>query len=967
MKKPSLLARWNNRKNKVNKVNEEVTSVKKLVSGLSSGQERLWFLQQLQPDNPFYNYADAYRFYGNLDTAILIKCFQVITERHSILRTTFSIEHEKAVQKIQDKVIIPLQTIDLRHLPPAEKEAEANRLAIEFANQSFDLAKGPLLNISLIQLAKEEHLLVLNMHHIITDKWSMKILREELSVLYNHFCYKKENTLAPIALQYIDFSDWRKKQDYSKSLAYWEEKLAGDLPVLNLPTDHLRPVRPSHRGAYHRRDLPVELFQQLDTTARAANVTLFVILLAAFKVLLYRYTNQTDLLVGTPITNRDQVAFERLIGFFNDTLVLRSDLSNEPTFMDLLAQVRTTTLDAFSNKNTPFETLVKKLKPQRQLSTSPIFQVMFLFHEVPPTPSFGEELTIKHTPFDFGVAKFDFTLYISVDKGELSTTFEYATDLFEESTIERVQEHFQTLLTSIVTNPKQAIGQLAILPKAENELVVSTWNDTAVAPINISSIHHLIEKQAIEKPNQIALVFEKESLTYQALNEKADKVARYLIDSEGEGNTFVGLCAARSLEMIIGLVGILKAGKAYVPLDPEYPKERLAFIAEDAQLSSILIQDDVIGTFAEESIKSIPIKNTLTANLAKTPLPVVKENDTAYMIYTSGSTGKPKGVVVTHKNLIHSTCNRAHFYPESPSSFLLLSSFAFDSSIVGIFWTLCTGGKLVLPTYRIEQDLEALGELVRKQLVTHTLLVPSLYTLLLQHIPNQQLETLTSIVVAGEACSASLCRQHFTKFGEDQVKLYNEYGPTEASVWCIAHEIKLEDTTKVIPIGKPISNTQIYLLDDYLQPVPVGIIGEIYVGGDGITKGYWNRPTLTAERFIVNPFSNENSNKLYKTGDLGKYRLDGTIDFIGRKDSQVKIRGYRIELEEIRELIKQHPDVKESVVMIQQQSVIQPADADELMTLLSRVDTNTAIQLLETVATLPAEKVALMIKTLKGK
>ncbi len=966
MKKSSLLSRWKNRKNKTKDTNETVEASERLAGGLSSGQQRLWFLQQLQPENPFYNYADAYRFNGRLDTAVLIKCFQKITERHSVLRTTFSIENGKAIQKIEEKVLIPIQMEDLRHLPHLEKETAANRLAIAMANQPFDLEKGPLFNISLIQLEEEHHLLVLNMHHIITDKWSMQILREELSILYNHFCYKTENTLAPLTLQYIDFSNWRTKQDYTKSLAYWEKKLAGDLPVLNLPTDHFRPVRPSYKGAYHRKDLPIELFQQLNATAKQANVTLFVLLLTAFKVLLYRYTQQTDLLVGTPITNRDQVEFERLIGFFNDTLVLRSDLSDEPMFLDLLAEVRTTTLDAFSNKNTPFETLVKKLKPQRQLSTSPIFQVMFLFHEVPPTPSFGKELSIKHTPFDFGVAKFDFTLYVSVDKGTLSTTFEYAADLFEASTIQRVQGHFQALLESIVSNPTQRISRLNILPKAEKQLVLSTWNESNLDTMNISNIHQLIEKQANEKPNQIALVFENESLTYQMLNEKANKVARYLIDLEGNANTFVGLYAARSLEMIIGLVGILKAGKAYVPLDPEYPQERLAFIAKDAKLSTILMQNTSVENFTEASVKCIAIATALDYTIAKTSFQKVKESNIAYMIYTSGSTGKPKGVVVTHKNLIHSTCIRAHFYPESPTSFLLLSSFAFDSSIVGIFWTLCTGGKLVLPIYRIEQDLVALGALVAKQSVTHTLLVPSLYTLLLQHIPKQQLQTLTTVVVAGEVCSATLCRQHFAKFGEEKVKMYNEYGPTEASVWCIAHEIKQEDSTKLIPIGRPIPNTQVYLLDDYLQPVPIGISGEIYVGGTGITNGYWNRPVLTEERFIPNPFSSDTSDLLYKTGDLGKYRADGTIDFLGRKDFQVKIRGYRIELEEIREIIKQHPEVQESVVMIHQESIAKQENGDELMTLLAKVDATTAKQLLQTVESLPAEKIALMLTALNA-
>ncbi len=478
-----------------------------------------------------------------------------------------------------------------------------------------------------------------------------------------------------------------------------------------------------------------------------------------------------------------------------------------------------------------------------------------------------------------------------------------------------MQAHFEKLLQNIVESPEVSLDALSILPDAERSILLDDWNATQRKETEVLSIHALIEQQAKEHPNAKAVVFEDESLTYQELNEQANSVAQHLIKKGLEKNDLVGLCTERSLEMIVGMLGILKAGGAYVPLDPEYPQERIDFMIEDANMPILLTQIHLMSDISAENTQVVALE-TIRPATENIDLPTVQPSDTAYVIYTSGSTGKPKGVIVTHGNLIHSTTARFDFYEDSPSSFLLLSSFSFDSSIVGLFWTLCSGGQLVLPKYRIEQDLEALGSLMENHKISHTLLVPSLYTVILEHLPTEQLSNLNTVVVAGEACSASLCQQHFDKFGT-QVRLYNEYGPTEASVWCIAHEIKADDTKGAIPIGRPISNTTVYILDENLNPVPIGISGELYIGGKGISKGYLNRPELTSERFVPNPFVENANEKMYRTGDVAKYRNDGIIDFLGRADQQVKIRGYRIELEEIRETIKQHKGVNEAIVMVQ--------------------------------------------------
>lgn len=918
MSKKGLLDRWRSQQKK----KEPIAAIAKRPLGtrapLSLGQQRLWFLQQLHPDNPFYHYADVLRLKGRLVEAHLKESFRQLAQKYAILRTTFPSDNGDVYQHIGEEAAIDFITQDIRSLAGDQREESAQAIALASASEAFDLETGPLTRVCLIQLTDKEYWLVLTMHHIITDKWSMGLLREDLAQLYEGLLAGNVVELTPLPLSYADYAYWERQQEVDPAhLSYWKKQLAGELPILKLPTDHTRTGKPSYAGAFSVQAFSSQLSTQLSQLCQQNNTTLFVLLLTAYKVLLYKYSGQKDIIVGTPFSNRDQLALQQLIGFFNDTLVLRSDLSKTPSFEQLLQEVRSMVLTAFTHKKTPFEVLVRELSPERAASTNPLFQVMFLFHKVPPKPSLGPELALEHQPFDLGVSKFDLTLYISEEEGQLSAIFEYATDLFEAATIERMQEHLRVLLEAIVENPQQSIATLPILSSVEKQKILVDWNQHQL-PIGETTVHQLIEAQAQRKTGAPAAVYEGVELSYQALQEKSDLIARRLqARGIGQGD-IVGLYTERSLDMMVGILAILKAGGAYLPIDPEYPKDRIDFMLEDADVKVVLCQDKILNELSTRVDKLSLQGRQHEGNSSLPPLvPTVGNDHLAYIIYTSGSTGRPKGVQVTHKNLLHSTQARFSYYPQQPGRFLLLSSFAFDSSIVGLFWTLTQGGTIVLPKRRIEQDLDQMADLIAKQQVTHTLLLPSLYRVLLQHISTEKLQSLQTLIVAGEACSTALVRQHFESL--PAVELYNEYGPTEASVWCTAHKVEREDAEGQVPIGRAIPNAAIYILDDHLAPVPIGVAGELYVGGAGITLGYLNRPDLTQQQFIPHPFSNEKGAKLYRTGDLARYREDGLIDFLGRADHQVKIRGYRIELSEIKETLARIEGVKDALVVVQEE------------------------------------------------
>ncbi|NER13681.1 amino acid adenylation domain-containing protein [Leptobacterium flavescens] len=913
IEKSSLLARWKNRSKK-----PETKGISKVADGvsipLSYGQQRLWFLQQLFPKNPFYNYTELYRLKGKLNEEALLNSLKLVYEQHDILRSNYRLESGKTHIVINPDTDLDISRYDKSNLSPDEAEEAAMQIALKDSQTVFKLSEGSLLKASLIKLTEDDHILILSMHHIITDKWSMGVLRHQLSTYYRAFCNGDHPQSVKTEIQYRDYAYWQRKKGVDQpQLDYWKSKLAGDIPFLNLPTDFQRKIKPSFEGSFHEQHYSKEFSGELLELCKKIDATPYVVMLSVFYTLLFRYTEQEDLLIGTPISSRDQVALEDLIGFFNDTVVLRTKLSHNISFLDLVKSVKQTTLEAFSNKDVPFDILVKELNPERSLSINPFFQTMFLYHSVPEAESFGEELELSHSPLDGGVSKFDLTLYISENKGVLSSIFEYSTDLFESSTISLMHEHFKLLLEGILKDTNGPISGIPMLSEKEKELYTTSLDGVFAKN---KGIHHYIEEQAKKHPQKTALVFGDKEISYEELNKKADTIAFSLMKKGVKRKDIIGLCIERSAEMVLGLLGILKAGAAYLPVDPAYPSERIDYILNDAKAYILLTQDSLLSSLESSHIQTFSIEECVDNKKAnKKELPQTKDTDPAYVIYTSGSTGKPKGVPVSHRNIVNSTLSRTGFYGSDPESFLLMSSISFDSSKAGLFWTLCSGGCLVISEDRMEQDTDRIAEVISKHKVSHTLMLPSLYSTILSYGDPERLSSLTTVMVAGESCPASLVSEHFERL--PQTALYNEYGPTEATVWCIAHRIREKDAKTSIPIGKAVANAEIYILNELLERVPYGAVGELYIGGIGLAKGYLHKPELSSQVFIPNPFEASSSERIYKTGDLVRYNSEGNIEFLGRKDQQVKVRGYRIELDEIEQHILRFESVEQAIVLIE--------------------------------------------------
>ena len=916
--KASLLSQWKS-KNKTEASSSKIPKAPEdAVIPLSHGQRRLWFLQQLYPDSPFYNYSERYVFEGKLNVERLIQALELVCNNHDILRSTYHMEDGELFLKVASKANIKVTTHDFSALSEEEVDETAHKVLLSDSQYSFDLSQHPLILVSVIKLHETKHILLLTLHHISTDKWSMGVLRKEWASYYNKLGSNATLERLNPNIQYSDFTYWQQNQEVdANQLNYWKDKLSGDIPLINLPVDFPKPAEPSFRGgASTTQFFSKELSASMLDLAKQLEVTPYVLMLSVYYVLLFRYSGQKDILIGSPVASRDQTELENLIGFFNDTLVLRTDLAPNLPFNELVKQVKQTTLDAFSNKDVPFDTLVKELKQERSLSINPFFQVMFLYHAVPDTPSFGADLSLHHGFFDAGVSKFDLTLYISEEDGILSSTFEYTSDLFKASSIDRFQEHFKNLLEGILNDQSQSISEIPLLTEKENQFF-NAQNSKLENPFdNYSGIHDIINDIGLQYPNRTAISYLDGQMTYEELNSRATVLAKTILTKTQSRNEIVGLCIERSLDMIVGMLAILKAGCAYLPIDPKYPEQRIDFMLNDADVKVVLTQSKLNQLFASSDSHLVTVDDILDSDAnSDLDLPSVKESDLAYMIYTSGSTGKPKGVPITHKNIINSTGGRLQFYDKNPEAFLLMSSISFDSSKAGIFWTLCTGGNLVIAENRIEQDIARIEEIIFENKVTHTLMLPSLYKLILEHGHTSNLKSLETVMVAGEACPPLVCAAHFEKF--DAVALYNEYGPTEATVWCIAHKVEKADATGTIPLGRPVANAAIYLLNESLNLAPVGAVAEIYVGGVGLAGAYYNRPDLTSKAYVQSPFGNSPEDKLYKTGDLARYRPDGTIEFFGRADEQVKIRGYRIELDEIERAIEEYESAKQAVVIVE--------------------------------------------------
>ena len=755
---------------------------------------------------------------------------------------------------------------------------------------------------------------MLTLHHIITDQWSMNIIKDELAFYYLKHQQSEVIEIESAGIDYIDYAYGQyKPKNYDKLISYWKDFLSG-VPTLVLPYDFKRPSIQSFRGERSSQTFSKELSTEVIKTSRDLGVTPFIFFLSLFYIFLYNYSKREDLTIGIPMSNRNSKDLEKSIGLYLETLVLRTSIEGTLSIKDFILKVQETYLDTLSYKDLPFNEIVKALKLDRSLATNPLFQVMLIYSSESELPKFGEKLTLtKVSDYDINVSKFDLTLFVTEQNGSLSSTFEFATDLFEVSTIRRFQDYLTSLLEYFVTSSTKRIDSIPTLTKNEEELFLKQITSTLGQFASFTAIHQIIEDVAFKHPDYTAVSFNNESITYMELNTKANAVANIILGAVPSRNAVIGLCLDRSVDMIIGMLGILKAGCCYLPLDPDYPKDRTAFITKDAKTQIILTNSKYFDDFDALNFDGvINIENSLNAPQPDYSLPKIKEDDLAYIIYTSGSTGQPKGVPISHGNIISSTEGRLNFYDKNPKAFLLMSSISFDSSKAGIFWTLCTGGHLVITEKRIEQDIDKISALIKKENISHTLMLPSLYNIVLEYSDTEYLKSLTDVIVAGEACSVAICEAHFNKLPE--VNLYNEYGPTEGTVWCIAHKITPKDLAlTTLPIGRPVASTNVYILDKNFNHVPTGVPGILYISGPGLSKGYINRPEKTNEVFIDNP--NDSGEIIYKTGDLAKYDNEGNIIFIGRNDEQIKIRGYRVELSEIENTINQLPEIKNTIVL----------------------------------------------------
>ncbi|MEG4941779.1 amino acid adenylation domain-containing protein [Microcoleus sp. F4-D5] len=1035
---------------------------------LSFAQQRLWFLDQLVPNNPFYNVPAALRLTGSLNFAALQQTFNEIVRRHEALRTTLAVVSGQPVQRISAAFHLPINVVDLRNLPKESRQTEANLLTAQEAQRSFNLSNDLLLRVTLLQLDDAEYLLMLNMHHIVSDGWSIGVLIQELGALYTAFASEKPSPLPALSIQYADFAKWQREwlqgEVLETQLAYWRQRLNG-ISMLNLPADRPRPAIQSYRGKRQFLQLPKQLSEALETLSQREGVTLFMTMLAAFKTLLYHYAQQEDIVVGSPIANRNRSEIEALIGFFVNSLVLRTDLSGNPTFRELLNRVKEVALGAYAHQDLPFEKLVEELHPDRALNQNPLFQVAFALQNAPGNRLELPELTLSPQQLDVGTARFDLEfhlwerspnssgssqspsnkLWVDSSLG-ISGMVIYSADLFDEATITRLIGHFQTLLESIVTNPEQRIANLQYLSAQERYHLLVECNKTQADYPQDLCIHQLFEKQADRTPEAVALVFGEERVTYGELNLRSNQLARYLQKMGVGAEVLVGLCCGRSLDLIVGMLGILKAGGAYLILDPSYPAERSSFMLKDARVSVLLTRQGINSpSYSESRLKTTEggqvssrlqptstmsqgiyslvddgevqnletqsddkihhLKTTeggqvssrlqptsamsqgiyslvddgevqnletqsddkihhprvvfldtdwemISQEIADNPTSAATAENLVYAIYTSGSTGKPKGVEIEHGSLLNLVFwHQREFGVSAGDRATQIAAIGFDACGWEIWPYLAAGSSIYFPEDDIRRDPEKLQNwLVSKAITISFLPTPLAEKVLLLDWP--QTTALRILLAGGEKLQQHPLKSH-------PFKLVNNYGPTENTVVTTSGYIPVTEQTDIAPtIGSPIANTQIYILDKYLQPVAIGVVGELYIGGNGLARGYLNRPDLTAERFISNPFKPNSGTilkdlfrnrqdacstrdefycgtgilpvldngatsefkpnsgeRIYKTGDLVRYRGDRNLEFLGRIDEQVKIRGFRIELGEIETVLTQHPAVQQTVAI----------------------------------------------------
>ncbi|NEO42624.1 MAG: amino acid adenylation domain-containing protein, partial [Moorea sp. SIOASIH] len=890
---------------------------------LSYAQQRLWFIEKMALSSNAYNMPLTLHLVGKLDYVALQKSLNQIIARHETLRTTFSEINGTPVQIIKPSFELELPRKDLSGLTPSEATTKLQQLFQQENELSFNLEVDPPIRAQLFQLGTTEHILQITLHHIASDGWSLTVLPKELSAIYTATLFDKSPSLPELPIQYADFAVWQRNylqgETLESQLNYWKQKLQ-NLPQLQLPTDHPRPPVQTFNGAGIPINIPAAVTSKVKQLTQKQGTTLFMTLLAVFKVLLSRYSGQQSIAVGTPIANRNRREIEGLIGFFVNSLVMYTDLGGFPSFTEVLNRVKQTALEAYGHQDIPFEKLVEELQPERTLSQNPLFQVSFAVQqEEILKPSFnlpnlevgwyegaGAEMTVR----------MDLELHLWPVGEEIKGFCAYNRDLFEAETISRMLSHYQNLLSAAVETPQRPMSQLPLMTGAELEQILVEWNNTKTDYPTDKCIHQLFEEQVEKTPDAVAVVFEGQLLTYSQLNSKANQLAHHLQTLGVKPEMLVGICVERSVEMVVGLLAILKAGGAYVPLDPNYPTSRLHYMVEDAQLSIILTQEKWQHHLSDTKASVICLdtdSEIINQQSQQTPENQVTANQLAYVIYTSGSTGQPKGVTIPHQGVVRLFSNTNYVQLEPTDRVAQVSNTSFDAATFEIWGALLHGAVAVVIPKSVLLSPQEFVNYIKQEKITTLFLTTALFNQLAYSIP-EAFSTLKHLLFGGEAVDPKSVKQVLEKGAPE--RLLHVYGPTENTTFSSWYKVtKVAEGATNLPIGKPISNTQVYILDSNLQPVPIGVPGELHIGGDGLATGYHNRPELTVEKFIVNPFDKSQATRLYKTGDLGRYLPDGNIEFIGRIDHQVKIRGYRIETGEIEATLTQHPTVKETVVL----------------------------------------------------
>nr|WP_274518884.1 non-ribosomal peptide synthetase [Tumebacillus flagellatus] len=881
---------------------------------MSFGQQRLWVLEQIMPGSSVYNVPIAFRLTGDLNIDALAQSLQAVVDRHEVLRTIFVEQEGEGVQLILPTMELPLEVYDVQG--SANAEADMKQYIEAKAEMPFALHEAPLVRAYLVKVSAVESVLLLNMHHIISDGWSVGVLLKELTALYSAAVAGEPMPLAPLGIQYSDYARWQKEAlsdtVLSEQLSYWKQQLQGASSSLPLPYDRPRPQVQTFSGGQLKFDLTPELAKSLKQLSRQEGATLFMTLLAAFQTLLHRYTGESQISIGTPVAGRTRRETEELIGFFVNTLVMRTDLSGEPTFVELVKRVRETALQAYAHQDIPFEKLVEELQPQRDTSHSPFFQVMFQVQNTPSSGLHWPGVEGRDYDFEINLSKFDLTLALAEEDDKLVGMMRYNTDLFDESTIARMIGHYVTLLEAVSAEPETKIVELPILTQGEQTQLVQEWNETQAGYPAEQCVHHLFEAQAQKTPDAVAISFEGNSWTYREVNERANVLARHLQALGVQPETLVAVFMERTPRLIISLLAVWKAGGAYVPLDPEHPQDRITMILDDSEATLVLTEEHLQTLVPSTDAQIVCIEHLQADQVPVTDLEhFTHGHHLAYVLFTSGSTGRPKGVAIEHHSLINLMLTFGEKLGSSAQdAWVAAATVTFDISGLEFYVPLTSGGRIVLVSRDTARDGQRLLATITEANATHMVATPSSFYMLLQAGWKDPERFLA--VVCGEAIPLELVQ----RLMEAGVEVWNGYGPTEITVCSSLHP--LQPTDEVVTIGHPMANYEYYIMDVHRQLVPVGVIGELYIGGVGLAREYWNRPDLTEKAFLTHTFADGTTRRIYKTGDLARFLANGTVEILGRMDNQIKLNGYRIELGDIESHLEQHPALERGVVVVQE-------------------------------------------------